>query len=526
VAAQIGHGETDPDNRVFVPAGVRIAVSCPLDTERFFVFSNTNPPVSSVRRLVPLLVAAVALLVATPGASAATRYVPTQYPSLAAAYNAAQPGDVIELGAGAHGDQDVPGGSKAVTFKGVPGAKVRTLENSAANVTYDGIEVDAGFAKTAGFQNHGAENVTFKNAAIGNVADEKGALVSGTNFTFDNVLFHDAIMTPGGEASGVHMECVYAIVVPGMTVRNSVFRDCSVMDLFFTYGTWWSPLPPPYGGVTLENNVFAHPERISNTGWHYYGLYVGMTANGGGTFDNWVVRNNTFEGDARVEKSSGTGSRWVGNLGSWDCISGVTYRNNVGKKCGANDKAVSPAASNATRTAAFNWVNPGAVDFRLNSGSPAIDAADPNDAPKLDRDGLQRDPRPDAGALEYGAKPPTGNGAPYPPGSTPTRSGRPLITARLLRKKICRRARRGCKMTARLRIKTASAVSVTVRVLRLRKGKGPRVRRAFQVHVPAAKTVRIRARNLRPGRYRVVALTKDAAGTVTGRQAFKLRVRR
>jgi hypothetical protein len=391
-------------------------------------------------------------------------------------------------------------------------------------VTYDGIEVDAGFAKTAGFQNHGADNVTFKNAAIGNVADEKGALVSGTNFTFDNVLFHDAIMTPEGEASGVHMECVYAIVVPGFTVRNSVFRDCSVMDLFFTYGTWWSPLPPPYGNVTIENNVFAHPERVSNSGWHYYGLYVGMTANGGGTFDNWVVRNNTFEGDARIEKSVGAGSRWVGNLGSWDCVSGVTYKRNVGKKCGPTDKAVSPASSNATRTAAFGWVNPGAVDFRLSAGSPAIDAADPADAPGLDRDGYQRDPRPDAGAHEFGAKPPTG--APASPGTAPPAGRPPLITARLARRKICREPRRGCRRTAKLRIKSTSATTVTVRVLRLRKGRQAKVRRRFTVQVDRARTVRIRARNLRPGRYRVVALTKDGSGTVTGRQAFRLRVKR
>jgi hypothetical protein len=487
------------------------------------VFSNTTRPVKSLRRrLAPALAALVALLVAAPAASAATLYVPAQFPTLAAAYDAAQAGDTIELGAGAHGDQDVPGGSKAVTFRGVPGAKVRTLQNSAANVTYDGIEVDAGFAKTAGFQNHGADNVTFKNAAIGNVADEKGALVSGTNFTFDNVLFHDAIMTPEGEASGVHMECVYAIVVPGFTVRNSVFRDCSVMDLFFTYGTWWSPLPPPYGNVTIENNVFAHPERISNTGWHYYGLYVGMTASAGGTFDDWVVRNNTFEGDARIDKSSGTGSRWVGNLGSWDCVSGVTYKRNVGRKCGPTDQLVSPDSSNATRTAAFGWVNPGALDFRLGSGSPAIDAADPGDAPNLDRDGLQRDPKPDAGAYEYGAKAPSpGSSAPRSPSPRPA-----LMTARLARKRICRSPRRGCRATAKLRIKTTSATGVTVRVLRLRNGKVPRIRRAFEVQVPSAKTVRIRARNLRAGRYRVVAVTKDAAGTVTGRQAFELRVRR
>jgi hypothetical protein len=485
------------------------------------VFPNTTAPV--IRRLAPLLAAVVALLVAAPAAVAGTLYVPAQFPSLAAAYSAAQPGDTIELGAGVHGDQDVPGGTKAVTFKGVPGAKVRTLENSASNVTYDGVEVDAGFAKTAGFQNHGADNVTFKNAAIGNVADEKGALVSGANFTFDNVLFHDAVMTPGGEDSGVHMECVYAIVVPGFTVRNSVFRDCSVMDLFFTYGTWWTPLPPPYGNVTIENNVFAHPERISNGGWHYYGLYVGMTANGGGTFDNWVVRNNTFEGDARIDKPSGTGSRWVGNLGSWDCVSGVTYKHNVGKKCGPTDKSVSPASSNATRTAALGWVNPAALDFRLSSGSPAIDAADPSDAPSLDRDGFQRDPRPDAGAHEHGAGPPVQN-APAPGAGDRARPA--VMTARLARRTICRRARRGCRGIAKLRIKTTAEALVVVRVLRLRKGKKPLLRRASRLRVAGAKTVRIRARNLRVGRYRVVARTVDAAGTATGRQAFRLRVRR
>jgi hypothetical protein len=100
------------------------------------------------------------------------------------------------------------------------------------------------------------------------------------------------------------------------------------------------------------------------------------------------------------------------------------------------------------------------------------------------------------------------------------------MTARLGRKRICRRPRRGCHRTAKLRIKTTSAATVRVRVLRLRHGKKPRLRRAFRVHVKSAKTVRIRARKLRPGRYRIVALTKDANGAVTGRQAFKLHVRR
>ena len=205
-----------------------------------------NPTLSVVRRSLAALIACAATLLLAPAAQAATIYVPGQFPDLGSAYQAAGAGDVIELAAGSHPGQTVPRGTKAVTFRGVPGAKVRTLDNSASNVTFQGIGVDVGFAQDSGFENHGADNVTFRDAAIGNVSDEKGAVVSGSHFTFDNVVFHDAVMTPAGEASGVHMECVYAIVVPGFTVRNSIFRDCSVMDLFFTYGDWWTPLPPAY----------------------------------------------------------------------------------------------------------------------------------------------------------------------------------------------------------------------------------------------------------------------------------------
>ena len=302
----------------------------------------------------------------------------------------------------------MPGGTKAVTFRGVPGAKVRTLENSASNVTFQGIEVDAGFATTAGFQNHGADHVTFRDAAIGNVSDEKGALVSGSHFTFDNVVFHDAIMTPGGEDSGVHMECVYAIVVPHFTVRNSTFRDCSVMDLFFTYGTWWSPLPPPYGNVTVENNVFHHPERMSNGGWHYYGLYVGMTANGGGT----VRRLGRAQQHLR-ERRPGRGAVGVRlALGRQRRHVGLRRRRRRTSATSASDAA--PATRRSRRRArpqSRPRVPLGQSGGRATSGSaparPAINAADPQDAPARDRAGLVRDAKPDAGAHEFGAKPPS-----------------------------------------------------------------------------------------------------------------------
>jgi Bacterial TSP3 repeat len=321
--------------------------------------------------------------------------------SMARGYAVAAAGQVVQLAAGTYPRQDVPAGTKAVTFRGGPGVSVRQLMSNASNATYDGIEVDAGGLHTTGaaLEIHGS-GTTFKNAAVGNVVDEKGLLVVGANHTVDNVVFHDAIL----RTNGVHMECVYAIGVPGFTIRNSTFRDCAVMDLFFTYGSWWTPQPPSYGNVTIENNVFSHPEMESNGGWHYYSLYINPVGPAGAAdpLDGWVVRHNTFERTASIVPQQGTnGTRWVGNLGDWDCRAGISYTYNVGKKCSATDKQVSPASSSQTATAPLGWVNPGTLDFHLTASSPALNAGDPADHPATDRDGVPRDSTPDAGAYEY-----------------------------------------------------------------------------------------------------------------------------
>ena len=48
--------------------------------------------------------------------------------------------------------------------------------------------------------------------------DEKAMLATGANHTVDNVVFHDAIF----RTEGTHMECLYAIGVPGFTLRNAI----------------------------------------------------------------------------------------------------------------------------------------------------------------------------------------------------------------------------------------------------------------------------------------------------------------
>ncbi len=51
---------------------------------------------------------------------------------------------------GIYGEERVPGGTKTVAFRGGPGVILRQMISDASNVTYDGINVDAGGRKTTG----------------------------------------------------------------------------------------------------------------------------------------------------------------------------------------------------------------------------------------------------------------------------------------------------------------------------------------------------------------------------------------
>ena len=99
-----------------------------------------------------------------------------------------------------------------MTFQGLPGNKIRQLVNDADNVTFDGLDLDAGGTTTTARCSRPAarSDVTFRNGRIGNVVDEKGAMIGGSvepaplNVVIDNVEFHDVVQRGDGRAQRVH----------------------------------------------------------------------------------------------------------------------------------------------------------------------------------------------------------------------------------------------------------------------------------------------------------------------------------
>ena len=218
------------------------------------------------------------------------------------AYNVAASGNVIEVRAGNYPAQTVPGGSKAVTFRGVPGNKSASSSTTPTTSRSTGSTSTRAARKTTGavFETGGDVNITFKNGRIGNVVDEKGAMIGGQaspaplNLVFDNVDFHDVVQ----RSSDVHNECIVRPWLPGLTIRNSTFRNCATMDLFVKRGDWWGQ-PAVRQHHAREQRLRALHQRL---GLALLRARTGPTTRGRRT----RVVNNTFENAVDASATSAT----------------------------------------------------------------------------------------------------------------------------------------------------------------------------------------------------------------------------
>lgn len=204
--------------------------------------------------------------------------------------------DLVVLEPGDYGDQRVDG-SDAI-FLAREGATLRSLDASGSRLLFSGVDVDGGGAQRLGLHLSG-DTLGFHNGSVGNIHNEKGALVSGEDITIDHTRFHDVTVD-----EGVHNEAIYAISVQDFTLRDSTFSNIATFDLFLTYPTWWGYDPPPDSGITLEGNHFGKTYKADGS-VHYFtvmaantGTGPGFSCNGDsvlGYIQDWTVRDNVFE---------------------------------------------------------------------------------------------------------------------------------------------------------------------------------------------------------------------------------------
>jgi hypothetical protein len=200
----------------------------------------------------------------------------------------------------------------------------------------------------------------------------------------DGVYFHD--WTRSGP--DIHTECLQIGGGDRITVRNSLFHNCAVMDMHIT----WYGDAPMTKNVTIENNRF---ETTVSGGYYTIGAYG---------YENLLIRYNSFAQefaifqDAAAAQGPFINVRVIGNVGprtAWACESNVTFRYNVwdGVTCGPTDI-----------NAPSGFVNPAAGDFHLRAGAAAIDHGDATSYPLTDSEGQPRPQGagPDAGADEAG----------------------------------------------------------------------------------------------------------------------------
>jgi chitodextrinase len=347
--------------------------------------------------------------------------------SLNRAFQVAAPGQVVEVAAGSYGAQAIQPKSSAaapavqiraasgavpsfadldvrasyVHLQGPFASKGISTSNSSQKVrgsTVENITVNSGGSNSTPGYIANVDGVTWKNVEIYN-ASEANALImvdggypttgAVQNVVLDGLRLHDSTIAPG---SGTHSQCVFFGGGQNITMRNSVFWNCTTFDVFVT--TAGGDVPSNF---TFENNMFGVPYLHGTECCHYFSVKF----RDGSPLNGLVFRNNSAEQEVGwpVEGVTGGGAKVTGNAiqGGMICKSGINFSYNVTTKLG-------PCAGTDKKVTSIGFANPAGHDFHLTAGSPAIDAGSPSDFPGRDIDAQSRPmgSAPDAGADERG----------------------------------------------------------------------------------------------------------------------------
>lgn len=380
------------------------------------------------RCLLPTLFAA---LFAAPSADAATRYVSPSGSdsasctsgapcrSLNRGYQVARPGDVVQVAGGSYSGQRIVASSKGaprVTIRPAPGARpvladlevaashlnvlgpfeTRALETAntrgryVTDVLVQDIDVNGRGTSVTPAWIAAVNGVIWRRVDVHN-ADDANALLfidgsypdSGSvkNVTIEDSSFHD-VTVPSG--SSTHSQCIYVAGTQGMTIRRSHFYNCAIFDIFQSGDVDTTT------DMLIENNVLEAPRLQGGGCCAYFTVRFAW-----GVPERVTLRNNSSEHQMDFRLGA-VNSKVVGNTiqSGMDCADGVRFSHNVVTK-------TRPCSPTDRRVGSIGYRDPDHHDFRLVSGSPAIDAGDAADHPATDIDGLGRRGAPDAGAYEF-----------------------------------------------------------------------------------------------------------------------------
>jgi hypothetical protein len=283
---------------------------------------------------------------------------------------------------------------------------------------------------------HNKSNITIRGGDWGPcLADDTSsncnAKIDATvsNVLIDGAYFHDLKCsdhhcldcTDGTPSCDVHVECLIVFRgVTDLTIRNSKFHDCELMDVFFQNAGCGGIVPgenndgcphgTPVRDVLIENNWFG--QAWNGQGSKSRGTSLVLDGNNQSLTD-WLVRFNSFESgggiawNSDVDSTTYSNVRGTGNLDGLtapQCLAGVTYSYNVFRSSTACS-----GTGNVGLNAAFPYVDgfgDATMDFHLAGGATSIDDLVPtgvtDGCPADDYDGEARpaDTNCDAGADE------------------------------------------------------------------------------------------------------------------------------
>ncbi|GMU80236.1 MAG: hypothetical protein AMXMBFR47_01070 [Planctomycetota bacterium] len=284
---------------------------------------------------------------------AADRAVPGAYPTIQAAIDAAQPGDVVIVADGVYsgsGNRDLDFKGKAITVRSAagPAGCIIDCEASAAD-PHRGVAFVDGETSASVFQGFTIRNGA---TAVGAVSDPfNGAAILCANQSSPTI--RDCILT--GNRAACWGGAVCCSSGAGATIINTIFVGNDVGDDGGAVFIWGG------GAVTLVNCLLAE-----NTS----GVTGGALTSFGGTviMRNCTIANNSAIWGAGIyswELDIADSIVW-GNTGDSMQIRGgptVVYSNVQAGFAGAGNIAADP-----------RFVSGGTGDYRLSPGSPCVDA--------------------------------------------------------------------------------------------------------------------------------------------------------